>query len=275
MANNSAIEWTDTTWNPSTGCSKISSGCKYCYAATLAKRLKAMGSSRYENEFDFTIHWDKIDEPLSWRKPRKVFVNSMSDLFHEETDPEFVRQIFDVMQRTPRHRYQVLTKRPGKMRDMLKAMQQAGEYTPSSHIWLGTSVEDARVSDRIQALKDTPAGVRFLSCEPLIGDLGSLDLEGLHWVIVGGESGAHLWKERTRKRRSLAKYANGEWTAREDRMDWVRNIRDQCIESETAFFFKQWGGNTPKAAGRELDGETWDEYPNLDNLPELTAAKVV
>lgn len=225
-----------------------------------------MGSARYENEFDFTIHWDKIEDPLSWRKPRKVFVNSMSDLFHEDTDLEFVRRVFEVMQKTPRHQYQVLTKRPDKMAEMLTELQMCGDYEPAPHIWLGTSVENRLVIDRIEALKATPADVRFLSCEPLINDLGVLDLSDLHWVIVGGESGSHLWKERTRKRRALVEYIDGEWVPRAERQDWVRNIRDQCNEAEVAFFFKQWGGNTPKAGGRELDGKTWDEYPDLEEL---------
>lgn len=276
MSNNSSIEWTDATWNPSTGCSKISSGCKFCYAATLAKRLKAMGSSRYENEFNFTIHWDKIEDPLSWRKPRKVFVNSMSDLFHEETDEDFVRRVFEVMQSTPRHQYQVLTKRPARMREMLSKFEQEGVYTPAAHIWLGTSIEDELVSDRLSELQRTPAVIRFLSCEPLIGALPNLDLQGIHWVIVGGESGSHLWKERTRKRRALVDYVDGEWIPRATRADWVRDIRDQCIEAEVAFFFKQWGGNTPKVGGRELDGRTWDEYPEVPpTLEDLPEAQVV
>ncbi len=261
MAQNSEIEWTDTTWNPSTGCSKISSGCKFCYAATLAKRLKAMGSSRYENEFDFTIHWDKIEEPLRWRKPRKVFVNSMSDLFHECTDYDFVKQVFGVMSKTPEHQYQVLTKRPDIMRQMLSDMFLEGyEITPN--IWLGTSVEGPLVIDRIDELRKIPSFIKFLSCEPLLDDLGVIDLNGIDWVIVGGESGSHLWKESTRKRRALVDYVDGKWTPMKDKIQWVRNIRDQAQSEGASFFFKQWGGNTPKAGGRSLDDREWSEYPN-------------
>lgn len=268
MGQASKIEWTDQTWNPSTGCSKISSGCKFCYAETMAKRLKLMGSSRYTDGFKFTMHWDKIEEPLTWKKPRKVFVNSMSDLFHEDTDIEFLRQVFDVMQRTPQHSYQVLTKRPGKMLEVLTQFEKEGCYTPQNHIWLGTSVENELVLSRIDELRDVPAKVRFLSCEPLIGALGpDLCLENIHWVIVGGESGVHLHKESTRNRRALVDYVDKQWVPREERMEWVRQIRNACIDQHVAFFFKQWGGATSKAAGRELDGVVWDEYPDELLIP--------
>lgn len=271
MANKTEIEWTDVTWNPSTGCSKISEGCKFCYAATLAKRLTAMGSSRYENGFDFTIHWDKIEEPLSWNKPRKVFVNSMSDLFHEETSEDFVKKVFDVMQRTPQHQYQVLTKRPLVMAEMLNRWRQDGSYEPMSHIWLGTSIESARVLPRLEALKEVPATVRFLSCEPLISRLGQLDLDGIHWVIVGGESGSHLWKERTRQRRALVDYKDQKWIPRPSRVDWVREIRDACVAQEVSFFFKQWGGHTPKAGGNLLDELEWNQYPSTLDKANIAA----
>lgn len=276
MANQSSIEWTDVTWNPSTGCSKASSGCKYCYAEILAARLKAMGSERYEKGFEFTIHWDKIEEPLSWRKPRKVFVNSMSDLFHEDTTMEFIRQVFTVMMATPKHQYQILTKRPEKMAEMLKQLQAEGVYEPSAHIWLGTSVEDARVWSRVDALREVPAVIRFLSCEPLIGALpDDMDFSGISWVIAGGESGNHLWKEAARARRGLVDVQGATWTARPERMDWIRAIRDACVAQKVAFFFKQWGGVTPKAGGRHLDGRTWDEYPEMPEVevPAVLAAE--
>lgn len=273
MSNKTAIEWTDTTWNPSTGCSKISTGCKFCYAETLAKRLEAMGNKRYLKGFEFTIHEDKIDDPLGWRQPRKVFVNSMSDLFHEDSNIDFIAKVFNVMQRTPRHQYQVLTKRPDKMRDWLIELQKQGRYAPAPHIWLGTSVEDELVLDRVDALREVPAVIRFLSCEPLIGPLSGLRLDGVHWVIVGGESGHHLWKERTRNRRGLVDYENGEWTPRPERIDWVRAIRDLCLKDNVAFFFKQWGGNTPKTGGRTLDGREWNEYPSdTATLAQVPAA---
>lgn len=261
MAQSSSIEWTDTTWNPSTGCSKVSTGCKYCYAETMAARLERMGSARYENGFAFTMHWDKIEEPLSWRKPRKVFVNSMSDLFHEDSDFEFVKSVFDVMQKTPRHQYQVLTKRPERMAEWLAEMQESGEYEPASHIWLGTSVENNLVVGRADHLRETPAGVRFLSCEPLLGPLDELVLNGIDWVIVGGESGTHLWDDRAQRRRGLVEYLEGAWEPRDERVTWVEDLRDRCLEASIPFFFKQWGGATSKAGGRSLDGGTWDGFP--------------
>lgn len=273
MANASNIEWTDVTWNPSTGCSKVSSGCKYCYAEVLAARLKAMGSERYEDGFAFTIHWDKISEPLAWKKPRKVFVNSMSDLFHEDTTIEFIRKVFDVMMQTPQHQYQVLTKRPAKMAQMLKQLQDEGLYAPRPHIWLGTSVEDARVWARVDELREVPAIIRFLSCEPLIGALPEqLDLTGLAWVIAGGESGNHLWKQAPRERRALVDVKGSVWTPRPERVPWVQAIRDACVAQDVAFFFKQWGGVTPKAGGRLLDGRIWEQYPAVADV-EVPAAE--
>ncbi|TXD34035.1 phage Gp37/Gp68 family protein [Lujinxingia vulgaris] len=260
---NTGIEWTDQTWNPSTGCSKVSSGCKFCYAENMALRLKAMGSVRYENGFDFTIHADKVDEPRKWRKPRRVFVDSMSDLFHEDAPLDFLRRIFRVMMDTPQHQYQILTKRPERMAMILSKMVDEGIYTPSNHIWLGTSVEDATVQNRIQFLRETPAQIRFLSCEPLIGPLSKLNLKDIHWVIVGGESGSHLWRERTRRRRGLVERIDGAWVPVDEKVTWVRRIRDQCIEQKVAFFFKQWGGNTSKSGGRMLDGKVWSQFPEL------------
>jgi protein gp37 len=200
MFSQSGIEWTDVTWNPSTGCSKVTSGCKFCYAETFSKRLEAMGNRRYRNGFEFTPHWDKIDEPLQWKKPRKVFVNSMSDLFHEKSSEVFVSRVVNVMMRTPQHRYQLLTKRPDRMVEVLSRLMKQGLYKPMANIWVGTSVESRDVMHRIASLKKVPALVRFLSCEPLIGQLSTLDLTGIHWVIVGGESGTHLWDKRIRRR---------------------------------------------------------------------------
>lgn len=230
----SAIEWTDETWNPVTGCTKISSGCANCYAARMAVRLKAMGQHAYRNEFEVTIHPDRLDVPRSWRKPRDVFVNSMSDLFHEAVPDDFIRKVFDAMQDTPRHRFQVLTKRAQRL-------ERLGASLPlPPHVWVGVSVEDQRSAWRIDHLRRVPAAVRFLSLEPLLGPLATLNLDGIHWVIVGGESGPGCRP-----------------------MDpaWVRDIHAQCIAAGVPFFFKQWGGRIKKATGRELDGRTWDEMP--------------
>jgi protein gp37 len=220
-----------------------------------------MGSPRYAGGFEFALQRDKIDEPLGWRKPRKVFVNSMSDLFHEHTPNKFIRQVFTVMQRASWHQFQVLTKRPERMRDVLMAMMADGEYHAAPNIWVGTSVEDMAAVPRLDALRQVPAAVRFLSCEPLLGPLGDLDLRGIHWVIVGGESGGHLWEEDARERRALTVYEDGRWVPRPECGSWVQSIQRQCADSDVAFFFKQWGGARPKAAGRLLDGRVWDEYP--------------
>jgi protein gp37 len=273
LTEETGIEWTDKTWNPSTGCSKVSEGCKYCYAETMAERLNAMGNPRYEEGFDFNVHWDKIDEPRGWKKPRRVFVNSMSDLFHPNSPVEFLRRVFKVMLDTERHRFQVLTKRPGRMATTLKGFGREGWYERKSHIWLGTSVESARVSERVDALREVPAAVRFLSCEPLIGPIPDLDLEGIHWVIVGGESGNHLWTESTRERRALVEYVDGEWRPRDDRREWVRDIQNRCQAKDVPFFFKQWGGPTSKAAGRELLGTQWNEVPSVSGEFEQPAAQ--
>ncbi len=243
MSARSSIEWTETTWNPTTGCDRVSTGCDHCYALTLAKRLKAMGSEKYSNDgdartsgpgFGVTTHPAALDEPLRWRQPRLVFVNSMSDLFHAKVPVEFIQQVFAVMAATPQHTYQVLTKRPRRLRRLAPRLEWP------DNLWMGTSVENTDVLDRIDELRAVPAAVRFLSCEPLLGPLPELDLTGIGWVIVGGESGPQ---------------------ARPMQPDWVRDIRDQCQTAEVPFFFKQWGGRTPKAGGRELDGRTWDEMP--------------
>lgn len=243
MANRSGIEWTEVTWNPVTGCDRISAGCDNCYAMTLAKRLKAMGSAKYQADgdprtsgpgFGLTIHPEALDEPLRWRQPRTVFVNSMSDLFHARVPLQFIRDVFDVCRDTPQHTYQVLTKRSLRLRRL------ADKLDWPDNLWMGVSVENADALPRIDHLREVPAAIRFLSCEPLIGPLNGLRLDGIHWVIAGGESGPnHRPVDET----------------------WVRHIRDTCRDAEVAFFFKQWGGRTPKSLGRLLDGELWDEMP--------------
>ncbi|MEE2853500.1 MAG: phage Gp37/Gp68 family protein [Actinomycetota bacterium] len=245
MADRSAIEWTEATWNPVTGCDRVSAGCDHCYAMTLAKRLKAMGSEKYQNDgdprtsgpgFGVTVHPQALDEPRRWRQPRTVFVNSMSDLFHARVPVGFIRDVLDVCRETPQHTYQVLTKRSLRLRRLGESL-----HWPNN-VWIGVSVENANALPRVDHLRDVPAAVRFLSCEPLIGPLDGLNLDGIHWVIAGGESGAHHRR------------VNGEW---------VRGIRDLCQDAGVAFFFKQWGGRTPKAFGRVLDGELWDQMPLL------------
>jgi protein gp37 len=243
MADRSAIEWTEATWNPVTGCDRISAGCDHCYAMTLAKRLKAMGSAKYQNDgdprtsgpgFGITVHREALDEPHRWRQPRVVFVNSMSDLFHARVEIEFIRDVFDVCRDTPQHTYQVLTKRSLRVRRIAEKLDWP------TNLWMGVSVENADLLPRVDHLRDVPAAVRFLSCEPLIGPLNGINLEGIHWVIAGGESGPNY---------------------RPMDINWARGIRDDCSEAGVAFFFKQWGGRTPKAFGRELDGQLWDEMP--------------
>ena len=234
MSLTSSIEWTESTWNPLTGCTKISPGCKHCYAERMAKRLHAMGSANYANGFKMTLHEQALELPLSWRKPQTIFVNSMSDLFHKDVPAAFVLRVFDVMNRAHWHRYQVLTKRAARLRALDPQLPWA------RHIWMGTSVENATYVRRIDDLRETGAHTKFLSLEPLLGPLPGLDLRGIAWVIVGGESGPK---------------------ARPMDPGWVREIRDQCVEAGVPFFFKQWGGANKKKAGRVLDGRTWDEMP--------------
>ena len=244
MGDKSAIEWTDATWNPTTGCDRVSPGCDHCYALALAKRLKAMGQPKYQRDgdprtsgpgFAVTVHHDALGIPRLWRTPRRVFVNSMSDLFHPKVPEDFIVEVFDVMADTPRHQYQVLTKRP-------KRAAALADRLPWPHnIWLGTSIESNTYVDRADQLRRVPAAVRFLSCEPLLGRLTDLNLDGIHWLIVGGESGHQ---------------------ARPMELEWVRDLRDRSVAAGVPFFFKQWGGRTPKAGGRELDGRTWDEMPS-------------
>lgn len=234
MAGTSNIEWTEVTWNPVTGCTKISQGCKNCYAERMAKRLKAMRSYRYRNGFRITLHDDLIDLPRKWKKSKTVFVNSMSDLFHEDVPFEFIEKVFQTMNETPQHTYQVLTKRGERLEEFASRLS----WTPN--IWMGVSVEDGRVRDRIDHLRRVPAAVRFLSLEPLIGPLEGLDLDGIHWVIVGGESGP--------KSRGM-------------NASWVDSIHAQCINSNVPFFFKQWGGIRKHITGRSLHGRTYNEMP--------------
>lgn len=248
MAQQSSIEWTDLTWNPVVGCSIASAGCKNCYAMRMAARLQAMGSEKYEGltkrskrgavwTDKVRCHEESVEIPLTWKKPRRVFVNSMSDLFHSDVPDDFVERIWDVMKRTPQHHYQILTKRPDRM---AASLQQIAPH-PLPNVWLGTSVEDRRVIERMDHLRKVPASIRFISFEPLIGDVGKLDLTDIHWAIVGGESGPR---------------------SRPMDEEWVENILDQSLEAGIAFFFKQWGGVNKKKAGRVLRDTTFDEMPS-------------
>jgi protein gp37 len=235
MATDSNIEWTEFTWNPVTGCIKVSQGCKNCYAERMSKRLKAMGSERYADGFKPSLHRDLIDAPLAWKKPRLVFVNSMSDLFQDDVPEAFIRRVFQTMVACPQHTFQILTKRSERLREM------AARLPWPENVWMGVSIEDARVLSRAIDLSEVPASVRFLSCEPLIGPLDPLPLENIDWVIVGGESGPR---------------------ARAMEAAWVKSIRRQCRKHGVAFFFKQWGGVRKDLTGRLLDGRTYDEMPH-------------
>jgi len=225
------IEWTDRTWNPTTGCTKISPGCTHCYAEALTKRFH----TNFPNGFDLTLHPGRLQEPLKWRKPSRIFVNSMSDLFHENVPLDFIQEVFSVIEQTPWHIYQILTKRHERL------LELARELTWHENIWMGVSVENQDYVQRVDCLRQVPAKVRFLSCEPLLAPL-DLDLTDIHWVIVGGESG--------NKHRPMES-------------EWVETIRDRCQEDGVAFFFKQWGGRTPKKNGRLLDGQTYSEFPQV------------
>lgn len=234
MAQQSQIEWTESTWNPLTGCTKISPGCKHCYAERMALRLKAMGQRNYVNGFSLTLHESALELPLRWKKPQTIFVNSMSDMFHQRVPQDFIVRAFDVMNRAHWHRFQVLTKRADRLAALSTEINWAG------NIWMGVSVENESYSHRIKLLRKTSAAIKFLSLEPLLGPLNNLELDGIHWVIVGGESGPG---------------------ARPMNADWVMSIRDQCLEARVPFFFKQWGGVHKKRFGRTLEGRTWDEMP--------------
>ena len=236
MGDKSAIEWTDATWNPVTGCSKVSPGCKNCYAERLAARLEAMGNPRYRNGFEVTLHPDQLTLPLRWKGPRKIFVNSMSDLFHEAIPDDFIKQVFDVMAKADWHVFQILTKRA----ERLEAL--AAQLPWPENIWQGVSVESEEYTWRIRNLQEVPAAVRFISVEPLLGPISRLPLKGINWVIVGGESGPRF---------------------RVAQPIWIRSIRDQCLRTKVPFFFKQWGGFTSKAGGRQLDGRLWSQLPMI------------
>lgn len=234
MAQGSSIEWTDATWNPVTGCTKVSPGCKNCYAVRMAKRLHAMGQPRYRNNFQVTLHHDLLGQPLLWNKPRRVFVNSMSDLFHPDVDFQFIREAFEVMGKASQHNFQILTKRSDRL---LEISRKLPWYR---NIWMGVSVESQDFVYRVRDLQKVPSAVRFLSVEPLIGPISRLPLKGIDWVIVGGESGPKC---------------------RKMELQWVSKIRDRCIAYDVPFFFKQWGGTRKKVTGRSLEGCTWDEMP--------------
>ncbi len=247
MADVSPIEWTDATWNPVTGRNKISPGCKFCYAERMSKRLQAMGQNNYRNGFSLTLQPQMLDRPLQWRKPRRIFVNSMSDLFHVDVPLTYIRKVFDVMRRAHWHEYQVLTKRSDRLRELSSALHWAPQ------IWMGVSIENEDYVFRAEDLAKTGAHIRFLSIEPLLGPLHRLSLKGIDWVIVGGESGPG---------------------ARPINPDWVRELRDRCQREGVAFFFKQWGGVMKSRTGRILDGRTWEELPvSTDRRIQLSAAR--
>lgn len=235
----SSIEWTEMTWNPVTGCDKISAGCKFCYAEVMAKRLKAMGVEKYQNEFKLTIHEDELATPYTWKKSKVVFVNSMSDLFHKDVPIEFIQKVFRVMKENPQHVFQVLTKRA----DVMLYYDKEGWLDWSHNIWMGVSVENEKAMKRIDLLRQSNARTKFLSCEPLIGPLPKLNLKKIDWVIVGGESG--------RKPRPMKK-------------EWVLDIKQQCEKMDVAFFFKQWGGTNKKKTGNLLDGKKYLEMPEFE-----------
>ncbi len=239
MATKSNIEWTESTWNPLTGCTKVSPGCKNCYAERMANRLKAMGQPNYVNGFNLTIHPHTIELPLKWKKPQMIFVNSMSDLFHESVPEDFIHQIFDVMHKASWHTFQILTKRS------LRLLELDNKISWPMNVWMGVSVENSEYTYRINHLRSTHAQIKFMSLEPLLGPVENLNLTEIDWVIVGGESGPG---------------------ARPIHEEWVTNIRDQCLISQIPFFFKQWGGVRKKNNGRILQGQIWNEIPTTEHL---------
>ncbi|MCC7480067.1 MAG: phage Gp37/Gp68 family protein [Hyphomicrobiales bacterium] len=236
MSLNSPIEWTDATWNPVTGCTQVSAGCDHCYALAFAERFRGVPNHPYEQGFDLRLWPERLSLPLSWRKPQRIFVNSMSDLFHSGVPDEFIRSVFDTMVQADHHIYQILTKRPQRLAKLAPSLPWP------DHIWIGVSIESNEAVWRADFLRKVPAAVRFISAEPLIGPIDQVNLDGIHWVITGGESGAHH------------RYCDPEW---------VREVRDHCLRKEIAYFHKQWGGRTSKTGGRELDGRTWDEIPMI------------
>lgn len=251
MGDNSAIEWTDATWNPVTGCTKISRGCDHCYAERLAERFRGIPGHPFEHGFDLTLRPERLSQPLSWKRPRRIFVNSMSDLFHKRIPTEFLDRVFDTMERADWHIFQILTKRSTLMVDYLR--RRYGANFAPSHIWCGVSLEDHTGTARIRHLQTAPVSVRFLSLEPLLGPITDLDLQGISWVIVGGESGPN---------------------ARPMEPNWVLGIRDQCERNGVPFFFKQWGGRTPKSGGRLLEGIEYNATPTHLQLARNHAFQV-
>ncbi len=246
MSLQSTIEWTDATWNPVTGCTEVSAGCDHCYAKTFAERWRGVSGHPYEQGFDLRIWPNRLVYPLQWKKPRRIFTNSMSDLFHKDVPDDFILQVFGIMAQANWHVFQVLTKRPSRLLQLvpritqhLRAISDSGDVWPE-HIWLGVSVETMQYKWRVDKLRDVPAAIRFISAEPLLGSLGELNLDGIHWLIAGGESG--------KGHRACDPL-------------WIRELRDSCQRADVAFFFKQWGGRSPKSGGRELDGRTWNEFP--------------
>lgn len=242
----SKIEWTESTWNPLTGCSKVSPGCKYCYAERMAKRLQAIGLAKYRNGFKLTLHRDVLTEPLKWMKPQMIFVNSMSDLFHQDVPFEFIQQIFAVMRQAYWHTFQILTKRAERLLELSPLLDWP------ENVWMGVSVESSEYVYRIRLLRKTDARTKFLSCEPLLSPLPHLPLEGIQWVIVGGESGPN---------------------ARPMKREWVIDIRNQCQQAGVAFFFKQWGGPNKRKSGRKLEGRTWNGFPEQRISKRLNRSK--
>lgn len=234
MADRSAIEWTEATWNPVTGCDRVSPGCAHCYAKTFAERFRGVPGHPYEQGFDLRLWPERLDQPLRWKRPRVIFVNSMSDIFHEQIPDDYVREIFEVMAAADWHTFQVLTKRNERMAELAATLPWPG------NVWMGVSIENRRFVHRADYLRDIDPAVRFISAEPLLGPLEGLDLNGIHWLIAGGESGP--------RNRAM-------------RIEWVRELRDRCLDEGVAFFFKQWGGRHPKSGGRLLDGRTWEEMP--------------
>jgi protein gp37 len=249
MATTTQIEWTDATWNPVTGCSKITRGCDFCYAERFSERFRGVPGHPFETGFDLTLRPDRVTQPLRWRQPRRIFVNSMSDLFHKEIPRTFIDAVFDTMERADWHTFQVLTKRSSLMAQYLR--NRYGQGLAPAHMWMGVSVEDATGAARLKHLRGAQASVKFVSFEPLLDSVGPVDLTGIHWAIVGGESGPH---------------------ARPMDEAWAIELRDQCRAQNVAFFFKQWGGIRPKAGGRRLRGREWNEYPRL---PKKQATQLV
>lgn len=250
MAATTEIEWTDATWNPVTGCTKITRGCDFCYAERFSERFRGVPAHPFENGFDLTLRPERLNQPLHWREPRRIFVNSMSDLFHKDVPKSFIDAVFDTMEAANWHTFQVLTKRSSLLARYLRNRYASG--LAPSHIWLGVSIEDAKNTVRLKHLRAARASVKFVSFEPLIGAVGKVDLTGIDWAIVGGESGPH---------------------ARPMNEEWAIEIRDQCRAAKVAFFFKQWGGFRPKTGGRLLRGREWNQYPKFSKKLHLEAAE--